>query len=63
VAKVYRRPKLYAEQTATFFEPLDGNGNPDRYLGSRAAPKSRRAAFCMAWLVEQSKLKGKPGFW
>lgn len=65
MAKVYRRPKLYAKQTAAFFEPKDAAGNPARYSWIEGSTKSGKTVSCMAWLVEQAMLKGKPGreFW
>ncbi|MHC2315160.1 phage FluMu gp28-like protein [Bradyrhizobium diazoefficiens] len=65
MAKVYRRPKLYAKQTAAFFEPKDAQGNPARYSWIEGSTKSGKTVSCMAWLVEQAMLKGKPGreFW
>lgn len=55
---VYARPKLYAKQTAAFF-------NPDRYAWIEGSTKSGKTVSCMAWLFEQALFLGKPGrqFW
>lgn len=54
----YQRPKLYAKQTQAFF-------NDSRYAWIEGSTKSGKTVSCMAWLFEQSLLKGKPGreFW
>ena len=65
MAKVYRRPKLYAKQTAAFFNPTDASGQPARYSWIEGSTKSGKTVSCMAWLVEQAMLLGKQGreFW
>lgn len=61
----YVRPKLYAKQTAAFFEPKDVQGNPARYSWIEGSTKSGKTVSCMAWLFEQALFIGKPGreFW
>ncbi|WP_316233540.1 hypothetical protein [Bradyrhizobium sp. SZCCHNPS2010] len=65
MAKVYRRPKLYPKQTAAFFNPLDAQGSPAWYSWIEGSTKSGKTVSCMAWLLEQAMLKGKPDreFW
>ncbi|MBZ9975491.1 terminase large subunit domain-containing protein [Mesorhizobium sp. BR-1-1-10] len=55
---VYQRPKLYAKQTAAFF-------NDSRYSWIEGSTKSGKTVSCMAWLFEQALFLGKPGrqFW
>ncbi|MGX7703812.1 hypothetical protein [Methylobacterium sp. Gmos1] len=55
---VYERPKLYAKQEQAFF-------NSDRYAWIEGSTKSGKTVSCMAWLFEQSLIRGKPGreFW
>lgn len=55
---VYVRPKLYAKQSAAFF-------NDFRYSWIEGSTKSGKTVSCMAWLFEQALFKGKPGrqFW
>ena len=54
----YVRPKLYAKQTAAFF-------NGSRYSWIDGSTKSGKTVSCMAWLFQQALLNGKPGrqFW
>ena len=61
----YVRPKLYAKQTAAFFDPVDVEGNSARYSWIEGSTKSGKTVSCMAWLFEQALFKGKPGrqFW
>lgn len=61
----YVRPKLYAKQTAAFFDPKDADGNPARYSWIEGSTKSGKTVSCMAWLFEQALFLGKPGrqFW
>lgn len=61
----YVRPKLYAKQTAAFFNPLDTALKPARYSWIEGSTKSGKTVSCMAWLFEQALFNGKPGrqFW
>ncbi|WP_342150245.1 hypothetical protein [Methylorubrum sp. SB2] len=54
----YQRPKLYAKQSQAFF-------NDSRYSWIEGSTKSGKTVSCMAWLFEQSLIKGKHGreFW
>ena len=56
--QVYKRPWLYAKQLAALF-------CPERYAVVEATTKSGKTVGCMAWLVEQALIHGKPGrnFW
>jgi hypothetical protein len=58
VEYTYVRPKLYAKQSAAFF-------NDSRYSWIEGSTKSGKTVSCMAWLFEQALLYGKPGrqFW
>ncbi len=62
---IYERPKLYAKQTAAFFEPLDAFGGKARYSWIEGSTKSGKTVSCMAWLLEQALFIGKEGreFW
>lgn len=55
---VYQRPKLYPKQTAAFF-------SDHRYSWIEGSTKSGKTVSCIAWLVEQALVLGKPGrqFW
>lgn len=55
---VYQRPKLYTKQEAALF-------CSERYSWIEGSTKSGKTAGCMAWLVEQAFIFGKPGreFW
>lgn len=55
---VYQRPKLYPKQTAAFF-------SDHRYSWIEGSTKSGKTVSCIAWLVEQALILGKPGrqFW
>lgn len=57
-AFVYARPKLYTKQQAALF-------CAERYSWIEGSTKSGKTAGCMAWLVEQAFMLGKPGreFW
>lgn len=61
----YVRPKLYAKQTAAFFNPVDIEGKSARYSWIEGSTKSGKTVSCMAWLFEQALMLGKPGrqFW
>ncbi|WKA26360.1 hypothetical protein [Bradyrhizobium roseum] len=45
MAKIYRRPKLYANQTVAFFEPFDAGGNPARYSWIEGSTGNDQKAF------------------
>lgn len=59
MGKVYRRPKLYAKQTAAFPGPLIANGNPARYSWIEGSTKSGKTVSCIAWLIEVSRQRGQ----
>jgi hypothetical protein len=57
----YIRPWLYEKQRLAIFDCQDPAGLPARYGVIEASTKAGKTVGCMAWLVEQALINGRPG--
>lgn len=57
----YVRPWLYERQRLAIFDCVDVNGEPARYALIEASTKAGKTVGCMAWLMEQAFIHGRPG--
>lgn len=57
----YQRPWLYDKQREAIFDAVDLNGAPARYAVVEASTKAGKTVGCMAWLIEQAIIDGRPG--
>lgn len=57
----YVRPWLYEKQRRAIFDCVDVDNNPSRYAVIEASTKAGKTVGCMAWLMEQAFIHGKPG--
>lgn len=57
----YTRPWLYPAQQAAIFDGRDSSGQPARYSVIEASTKAGKTVGCMAWMVEQALVHGRPG--
>ncbi|HEY6965867.1 MAG TPA: hypothetical protein VI229_00235 [Burkholderiales bacterium] len=61
----YKRPWLYPKQAACIFDGRDVKGDLARYSFIEASTKAGKTVGCLAWLLEQAVVLGRPGrnFW
>lgn len=57
----YVRPWLYEKQRLAIFDCADVNGDAARYAVIEASTKAGKTVGCMAWLMEQAIIHGRPG--
>lgn len=57
----YVRPWLYEKQRLAIFDCPDVNGSPARYGVVEASTKAGKTVGCMAWIMEQAFMGGRPG--
>ena len=57
----YVRPWLYPRQREAIFDCVDIEGKPARYALIEASTKAGKTVGCMAWLMEQAFIHGRPG--
>lgn len=57
----YHRPWLYDRQREAIFDCLDIDGKPARYALIEASTKAGKTVGCMAWIMEQAFIHGRPG--